>query len=141
MLSRYVILASAFLLSACAREQQQPARPSPEASAGTQGGQPSASRTDDSAAAVQSRTVPPDRRDTLTGTLYISGNVPFTRLTLSVDDKRSIRLQADSVLEKELWQLQGKRVLVAGRIVGGPMGNEMKGEEYRVVASQGSNQH
>jgi hypothetical protein len=52
--------------------------------------------------------------DTITGVLYVTGNEPFTTLTLSVSSGVQYHVEADSSLKSHLWQLQGKRVSVIG---------------------------
>lgn len=46
----------------------------------------------------------------LTGTLYVSGNEPFTHLALKSVDAINYKIECSDSLKKELWQLQGKTV-------------------------------
>ena len=44
----------------------------------------------------------------LSGTLYVSGNEPFTHLALHSNDDNYYKIECSDSLKKELWQLQGK---------------------------------
>ena len=48
----------------------------------------------------------------LTGTLFVSGNEPFTFLAIAANDenKSIYKIECADSLHKELWQLQGKTV-------------------------------
>ena len=46
----------------------------------------------------------------LTGTIYVSGNEPFTYLALNSVDDKYYKIECSDSLKKELWQLQGKVV-------------------------------
>jgi hypothetical protein len=52
------------------------------------------------------------REGTLEGRIYITGNEPFTRLALENTEGDVFLLQCEKELEEELWQLQGKSVLI-----------------------------
>jgi hypothetical protein len=60
--------------------------------------------------------------DTVTGILYVTGNEPFTKLTLFVSPDTLFHVEADSSLKSQLWQLQGKRVGVVGIKKSSPRG-------------------
>lgn len=46
----------------------------------------------------------------VTGTIYISGNEPFTYLALKSDDDKYYKLDYNDELKKELWTMQGQVV-------------------------------
>lgn len=48
----------------------------------------------------------------LSGTIYISGNEPFTFLAIATDDQnRTVyRIECSDLLKNDLWKLQGKTV-------------------------------
>jgi len=48
--------------------------------------------------------------NTLTGTIYISGNEPFTHLSLKSEDDNYYKIECPDSLKKELWELQGRKV-------------------------------
>lgn len=45
-----------------------------------------------------------------TGTLYVSGNEPFTFLALQSTDNEYYKIECSDSLKKELWKLQGSQV-------------------------------
>jgi hypothetical protein len=72
--------------------------------------------------------------DTLVGSVYISGNEPFTRLTLAlVDGKSSIFLDADTTQSKQLRKLQGRVVRIVGAIVRSEAGDRIRVNEFVIV--------
>jgi hypothetical protein len=72
--------------------------------------------------------------DTLVGTVYVSGNEPFTRLTLALEDGRSrIFLEADTIQSKQLRKLQGRVVRVSGSIVKSGLGDYIHVNEFVMV--------
>ncbi len=46
----------------------------------------------------------------LTGTIYVSGNEPFTHLALKSIDDRYYKIECSESLRNELWKLQGNIV-------------------------------
>ncbi len=48
--------------------------------------------------------------NTLSGTLYVAGNEPFSYLALDTTDRIVYKIECSDSLKKELWQLQGKTV-------------------------------
>ena len=48
----------------------------------------------------------------LTGTLFVSGNEPFTFLAIATDDYNNTvyKIECEESLKNELWSLQGKTV-------------------------------
>lgn len=48
--------------------------------------------------------------NTLTGTIYVSGNEPFTHLALKGEDDNFYKIECPDSLRKELWKLQGNKV-------------------------------
>jgi hypothetical protein len=72
--------------------------------------------------------------DTLTGTVYVSGNEPFTKLTLALEDgKSSIFIEADTTQSQQLRKLQGRVVKVSGSIVKSGLGNYIRINEFVIV--------
>lgn len=49
-------------------------------------------------------------RTELTGTIFISGNEPFTYLALKGEDDNYYKLLCEENVKKELWSLQGQKV-------------------------------
>ncbi len=132
--SRYFIIAIALILASCSREQSGPGRSASDSAAPAAApAQPVQTTNRDSVSGVRPRTVPIGSVDTLEGTLYVSGNVPFTRLTLYLAGKKTVYLNADETVTKELRQLQGQRIRVAGRTVKGPTGNEIVVKEFKSI--------
>lgn len=54
---------------------------------------------------------PPEPR-TVKGMIFITGNEPFTRLALEDIKGNVYYLQCSKEMEKKLWDLQGKEVLI-----------------------------
>ncbi len=73
------------------------------------------------------------KNDTMTGTLYVAGNEPFTKLALYISSDTVFYVEADSSLKSQLWQLQGKRVRVIGMIKSSPMGTEINVSSFHTV--------
>ena len=74
------------------------------------------------------------RVDTLVGAVYVSGNEPFTRLTLALNDGRSsIYIEADTTLSKQLRKLQGRVVRIFGSVVRNGTGDFVRVNEFAVV--------
>ena len=72
--------------------------------------------------------------DTLVGTVYVSGNEPFTRLTLAMKDERSsIYIQADTTQSKQLRKMQGRVVKISGPIVKSGTGECIRVNEFVIV--------
>ncbi|MCX6142040.1 MAG: hypothetical protein NTZ35_02350 [Ignavibacteriales bacterium] len=72
--------------------------------------------------------------DTLLGSVYVSGNEPFTRLTLALKDGRSsIFIQADTTQSKQLRKLQGRVVRISGSIVKSGTGDYIRVNEFVIV--------
>lgn len=72
--------------------------------------------------------------DTLVGSVYVSGNEPFTRLTLALEDgKSSIFLDADTTQSKQLRKLQGRVVRIVGAIVRSEAGDRIRVNEFVIV--------
>jgi hypothetical protein len=72
--------------------------------------------------------------DTLVGSVYVSGNEPFTRLTLALEDGRSsIFIQADSTQSRQLRKLQGRVVRISGLIIKSGIGNCIRVNEFVIV--------
>jgi hypothetical protein len=72
--------------------------------------------------------------DTLVGSVYVSGNEPFTRLTLALDDgRKGIFLKADSATSRQLLKLQGKVVRIFGRTVRSGTGDYVHVDEFVLV--------
>ena len=72
--------------------------------------------------------------DTLIGSVYVSGNEPFTRLTLALKDgKSSIFVDADTTQSKQLRTLQGRVVRIVGVIVKSEAGNFIRVSEFLVI--------
>jgi len=71
--------------------------------------------------------------DTVTGTLYVIGNEPFTTLMLSVAPDMNYLIEADSSLKSELWHLQGRRLGVIGTKNSSPMGIIMYVSSFRTI--------
>lgn len=72
--------------------------------------------------------------DTLVGSVYVSGNEPFTRLTLALQDgKSSVFVEADSTQSKQLRKLQGRMVKVFGTIVRSETGDYIRVNEFVIV--------
>lgn len=72
--------------------------------------------------------------DTIVGSVYVSGNEPFTRLTLALEDGRSaIVIRADSNLSRQLLMIQGRVVRIIGRIVKTSAGDYVCVNEYVIV--------
>ncbi len=72
--------------------------------------------------------------DTLVGSVYISGNEPFTRLTLALENgTSSIFVEADTTQSKQLRKLQGRTVKVSGTIVRGGIGDYIRVKEFVIV--------
>jgi len=46
----------------------------------------------------------------LSGTLYVTGNEPFTYLALDTKDRTIYKIECSDSLKKELWQFQGQTV-------------------------------
>ncbi len=61
-------------------------------------------------------------KDTVTGTLYVTGNEPFTKLALYVSSDTIFHIETDSSIKSRLWQMQGKRVSVIGIKKSSPAG-------------------
>jgi len=47
---------------------------------------------------------------TISGTVFVSGNEPFTYLALKSDDDKYYKIECQDTLKKELWSMQGKIV-------------------------------
>ena len=72
--------------------------------------------------------------DTLVGTVYVSGNEPFTRLTLALEDRRkSIYIEADTIQSEQLRKLHGRVVRISGAIVKSGTGDYMRVNEFVLV--------
>ena len=72
--------------------------------------------------------------DTLVGTVYVSGNEPFTRLTLAMKDGRSsIYIQADTTQSKQLRKMQGRVVKISGPIVKSGTGECIRVNKFVIV--------
>ena len=72
--------------------------------------------------------------DTLVGSVYVSGNEPFTRLTLALEDGRSsIFIQADSTQSQQLRKLQGRVVRIFGPIIKSGTGDYILVNEFVIV--------
>ncbi len=72
--------------------------------------------------------------DTLVGSVYVSGNEPFTRLTLALKDGGSnIFIQADTTQSKQLRKLQGRVVKIFGPIVKSGTGDYVRVNEFVIV--------
>lgn len=72
--------------------------------------------------------------DTLVGSVYVSGNEPFTRLTLALEDgKSSIFVEADTTQSKQLRQLQGRVVRISGSIIKNGTGDYIRVNEFVIV--------
>ncbi len=71
--------------------------------------------------------------DTVTGSLYVIGNEPFTTLMLSVTPDMNYLIDADSSLKSRLWHLQGKRVGVIGTKNSNPMGKIIHVSSFHAV--------
>ena len=72
--------------------------------------------------------------DTLVGTVYVSGNEPFTRLTLALKDRRkSIYIEADTIQSEQLRKLQGRVVRISGSIVKSGIGDCMRVNEFVII--------
>jgi hypothetical protein len=72
--------------------------------------------------------------DSLVGTVYVSGNEPFTRLTLALEDGRSnYFLEADTTQSKQLRMLQGRVVKICGPIVRNGMGDFIRVNKFVIV--------
>jgi hypothetical protein len=64
------------------------------------------------------------------GTIYVSGNEPFTRLQLTTSTNVSYQIKADSATYHQLWQLQGQQVIVQGEVRQTPLGNVISVQKY-----------
>jgi ABC-type microcin C transport system permease subunit YejE len=52
------------------------------------------------------------REQSITGTITVTGNVPFTKLSLRTDYNKIYILKCTQPLESQLWKMQGARVTV-----------------------------
>lgn len=50
------------------------------------------------------------KTNTLSGTIFVSGNEPFTYLALKGEDDKYYRLECEDTLKKELWSMQSQVV-------------------------------
>ena len=50
------------------------------------------------------------KANTISGTVFVSGNEPFTYLALKGEDGTFYKLNCDEPIEKELWSKQGQVV-------------------------------
>jgi hypothetical protein len=72
--------------------------------------------------------------DTLVGSVYVSGNEPFTRLTLALEDgKSSIFVDADTAQTKQLRKLQGRIVRIVGVIMKSEAGDRIRVNEFVII--------
>lgn len=72
--------------------------------------------------------------DTLVGSVYLSGNEPFTRLTLALSDKGgNIYIEADTTQSKQLRKLQGRVVKILGSIVKAGIGDYIRVNEFITI--------
>lgn len=49
-------------------------------------------------------------KNTVSGTVFISGNEPFTYLALKGEDDTYYKLECEESVKKELWSMQGQTV-------------------------------
>jgi len=52
------------------------------------------------------------KTNTLNGTIFVSGNEPFTYLALKGENDTYYKLECDDTLKKELWSMQGTSVKI-----------------------------
>jgi hypothetical protein len=72
--------------------------------------------------------------DTIVGSVYVSGNEPFTRLNVALTNGRgSIYVQADTTKSKELRKLQGRVVRIIGTTTKGGTGNYIRINEFMTI--------
>lgn len=72
--------------------------------------------------------------DTIVGTIYVSGNEPFTRLTLAlIEGTSNMYIEADTTQSKQLRKLQGRVVKVFGAVVKNGTGDFFRVKEFSIV--------
>jgi type IV pilus biogenesis protein CpaD/CtpE len=75
--------------------------------------------------------------DTVVGEVYVAGNEPFTRVMLSIASSKSIDLEGDSAVLKELRGMQGERIIVVGTTKISVMGAAIIIKEFYRVKEKG----
>jgi hypothetical protein len=69
---------------------------------------------------------------TWSGTIFVAGNEPFTKLMLNSADAGTYELKADSLIYRQLWQLQNTQIEVSGTVLASPFGKVLTVQTYRL---------